>query len=161
MEKSKRYYLISAAAFALAAVIHVIGYFTNYFYMIGWMMWIPAVCLAVAAVVQIGRDKYIRNPYVSKKKVLVSSQFVLLVITAGYVIFNIIYNCWILRNGGGEYKDNTYYLINLGNRIKEISAGEYSRLLLAEYRLFTGHILLLYACITAYFKIKLMEHDAY
>lgn len=75
------------------------------------------------------------------------------------MVFNVVFNCYILRNGGGEFKDGVYYLINLGERIREISEAEYGRLLLAEYRMFTGHILLLYALVVMYFKAKLMEYE--
>lgn len=158
MEKAIRYYKVSVAAFIIAALIHVLGYFTNVLYLVGWLMWLPAVVLFIAAIIQIIRDGYIKNPYVKWKKVIISGSFILTVCVCTYVIFNIIYNCYILRNGGGEFKDGTYYLINLGERVKEISAGEYSRLLLAEYRLFTGHILFLYSVTILYFRMKYMEY---
>lgn len=160
MEKDRAYYLAAVIFFIAAVCVHVMGYFTNYLYVIGWLTWIPAFILVVTAVIQIIKDRYIINPYVNRKKIVFSTQFILLAVTAVYVVFNIIFNCYILRNGGGEFKDGVYYLINLGERIREISEAEYGRLLLAEYRMFTGHILLLYALAVMYFKAKLMEHEA-
>lgn len=159
MEKDSRYHLITVLFFIFAACVHVMGYFTNYFYMIGWLLWIPAVVLFVIVILRIMKDKYIISRHIKKKKIYVSTQFIVLIVSFAYVIFNIIYNCYLLRNGGGEYKDGVYWLINLGERIREISAEEYGRLLLAEYRMFTGHILFLYALIVMFFKVRMMENE--
>ena len=159
MGKDSRYHLTAVLFFIFAACVHVMGYFTNYFYVIGWILWLPALILSVIAVIQIAKDKYIIHRHINKKKIYVSTQFIVLVVSFVYVIFNIIYNCYILRNGGGEYRDGIYWLINLGERIREISAEEYGRLLLAEYRMFTGHILFLYALIIMFFKGRMMENE--
>lgn len=159
MKKDRAYYLTAVIFFIAAVCIHIMGYFTNYLYAAGWFLWIPAFLLAAAAVVRIIKDRYILNPYINRKKIVFSTQFIILIITAVYVVFNVVFNCYILRNGGGEFKDGVYYLINLGERIREISEAEYGRLLLAEYRMFTGHILLLYALVVMYFKAKLMEYE--
>lgn len=159
MEKDSRYHLTAVLFFIFAICVHVMGYFTNYFYVIGWLLWLPALILSVIAVMRIAKDKYIVNHYINKKKIYVSTQFMVLVISFAYVIFNIVYNGYILRNGGGEYRDGIYWLINLGERIREISAEEYGKLLLAEYRMFTGHILFLYALIIMFFKGKIMENE--
>lgn len=159
MEKDRQYYLAAVVFFVAAACVHVMGYFTNYLYVIGWFMWIPAIVLIVMAAVRMIKDKYMINPYVNRKKIFFSTQFIVLVLTAVYVIFNVIFNCYILRNGGGEFKDGVYYLINLGERIREISKEEYGRLLLAEYRMFTGHILFFYALAVMFFKTRLMEQE--
>ncbi len=145
MGKDSRYHLTAVLFFIFAACVHVMGYFTNYFYVIGWILWLPALILSVIAVIRIAKDKYIIHRHINKKKIYVSTQFIVLVVSFVYVIFNIIYNCYILRNGGGEYR--------------EISAEEYGRLLLAEYRMFTGHILFLYALIIMFFKGRMMENE--
>ncbi len=160
MGKDSRYHLTAVLFFIFVACVHVMGYFTNYFYVIGWLLWLPALILSVIAVIRIVKDKYIINRHINKKKIYVSTQFIVLAVSFVYVIFNIVYNCYILRNGGGEYRDGIYWLINLGERIKEISAEEYGKLLLAEYRMFTGHILFLYALIIMFFKGRLMENEA-
>lgn len=159
MEKDRNCYRTAVLFFGIEIVLHLLGYFTNYLYFFGWLMWIPVIVLSVLAVVRILKDKYIVNPYISRKKIYLSSQFILCIFIAVYVIFNICYNCYILRNGGGEYTDGIYYLINLGERVREITSAEYSRLLLAEYRLFTGHILIFYALNVLFFKLKLMEEE--
>ena len=143
----------------MAALIHLLGYITNYFYFFGWLMWIPAIVLTVAAVLRILKDGYIKSPYVPRKKIFYSASFVIAIVTMCYVIFNVIFNYLALEHGGGEYKDGVYYLINLGERVKEISEDEYTKLLLAEYRLFTGHILFLYSLTVLYFKMKVLEHE--
>jgi len=160
VEKDRIYHLTTVIFFILAAAVHIMGYFTNYFYAVGWLMWVPALVLSVIVIIRIIKEKYIINRHMNKKKIYVSTQFIVLAISFVYVIFNIIYNCYILRNGGGEYKDGVYWLINLGERIREISAEEYGRLLLAEYRMFTGHILFFYALIVMFFKERMMEDEA-
>ena len=149
MERDKWYYRISVIFFILAAGIHAVGYLTNYLYMAGWLMWVPAIILMVIVVVNIVKDKYIVNKYLSRRKILLSTECIICCITIVYVIFNVIYNSYLLRNGGGQYTEGVYYLINMGER----------RLLLAEYRLFTGHILLLYALEVLFFRIKRMEEE--
>lgn len=159
MSKDSRYHLAASICFGAAVCIHATGYFTNYLYIIGWLMWIPAIILFVAAVLRIRQDKYIINPYIKRKKIYISTQFILLAVTTAYVVFNIIYNCYILRNGGGELKDGVYWLINLGERIREITQEEYGKLLLAEYRMFTGHILFFYALVVMFYKGRMMENE--
>ena len=131
----------------------------NYLYMAGWLMWVPAIILMVIVVVNIVKDKYIVNKYLSRRKILLSTECIICCITIVYVIFNVIYNSYLLRNGGGQYTEGVYYLINMGERIREITKEDYGRLLLAEYRLFTGHILLLYALEVLFFRIKRMEEE--
>lgn len=159
MEKDRKIYRFILLFFILAAIVHGIGYATNYLYLIGWLMWLPAMIITVIAVLRIYKDKYIINRYLKKNKILFSTEFIVVVIVFLYVIFNVVFCCYILRNGGGEYKDGIYYLINLGERIKEITAEEYGVLLLAEYRMFTGHILILYALLLLFFRIKIMEEE--
>lgn len=159
MGRDKWYHRIAVIFFLAAAVIHGAGYFTNYLYVIGWLMWLPAVILAVAAVVRIVRDRYIVNRYVNRKSIYLSTEFIVLAVSAAYVIFNVCWCCYLLRNGGGEFREGVYYLINLGERVKEITKEEYGMLLLAEYRLFTGHILLLYSLVVLFFRIKIMEEQ--
>ena len=118
---------------------------------------VPAIILMVIVVVNIVKDKYIVNKYLSRRKILLSTECIICCITIVYVIFNVIYNSYLLRNGGGQYTEGVYYLINMGERIREITKEDYGRLLLAEYRLFTGHILLLYALEVLFFRIKRME----
>lgn len=158
--KFKNYYYVSMICFIITMFVHGAGYVTNYLYAFGWLMWLPAIVLVVFAVIQIVRDKYVVNRYIKRKKIYISTEFILLVITGCYVIFNVIFNCYILRNGGGQYTGGVYYLINLGERIKEISAEEYTKLLLAEYRMFSGHVLVIYALVLTYFRIKLLEETA-
>ena len=159
MERDKWYYRISVIFFILAAGIHAVGYITNYLYMAGWLMWVPAIILMVIVVVNIVKDKYIVNKYLSRRKILLSTECIICCITIVYVIFNVIYNSYLLRNGGGQYTEGVYYLINMGERIREITKEDYGRLLLAEYRLFTGHILLLYALEVLFFRITRMEEE--
>lgn len=159
MNQDKKIYIITAVFFVIAVFLHGAGYFTNYLYFFGWLTWIPALVLAVLAIMRIVRDKYIKNPYIQTKKVLLTNEFIIFAVVTVYVCFNVVYNCYILRNGGGEYTDGVYYLINLGERVREISAEEYSRLLLAEYRMFTGHILFLYSLLLLFFRMKRMEYE--
>ena len=72
MERDKWYYRISVIFFILAAGIHAVGYLTNYLYMAGWLMWVPAIILMVIVVVNIVKDKYIVNKYLSRRKILLS-----------------------------------------------------------------------------------------
>lgn len=158
--KDRNYHKITVIFFLAAILIHGMGYFTNYFYVVGWLIWIPAIVLLVIAVLEMKRDGYVINPYVDKKKIYLSTEFIITMLLTIYVIGNAIWCCYLLRNGGGEYKDGIYYLINLGERVREITAEEYGILLLAEYRLFTGHILLVYALEALFFRIKKMEEEA-
>lgn len=160
MTTDKKYYTITLSFLIAAIVLHVLGYFTNMLYFAGWFMWLPAIVLAVFAVRRILRDGYIRNPYIELKKICLTSEFLFFVGIVAYVIFNVVFCCYILRNGGGEKNGEIYYLINMGERIKEISADTYSQLVLAEYRMFTGHILFLYALILVFFRMKRMESEA-
>ena len=113
MERDKWYYRISVIFFILAAGIHAVGYITNYLYMAGWLMWVPAIILMVIVVVNIVKDKYIVNKYLSRRKILLSTECIICCITIVYVIFNVIYNSYLLRNGGGQYTEGVYYLINM------------------------------------------------
>lgn len=160
MSTDKKYYITTLGFLISACVLHIVGYFTNVLYFVGWLIWVPAIVLAVFAVKRILKDQYIRNPYVDKKKIYLASEFIFFVVITVYVILNVIYCCYILRNGGGEKNGDIYYLINMGERIREISADTYSELVLAEYRLFTGHILFLYGMILLFFKMKRMESES-
>lgn len=160
MSTDKKYYVTTLSFLIVACALHVLGYFTNAMYFAGWFIWIPAIVLTVLAVKRIFKDGYMRNPYVEKKRICLSSEFIFFVFITLYVIFNVVYCCYILRNGGGEKNGDIYYLINMGERVREISADTYSELVLAEYRMFTGHILFLYALILVFFRMKRMESES-
>ena len=81
MGKDSRYHLTAVLFFIFAACVHVMGYFTNYFYVIGWLLWLPALILSVIAVIRIVKDKYIINRHINKKKIYVSTQFIVLAVS--------------------------------------------------------------------------------
>lgn len=155
----KKEYRIAVIAYILAIAVHITGYFTNLLYIIGWLMWIPALVLLVRSAGQIHKDGYIAPKKLSRKRIFTTTEFVCLVLIGIYAIFSLLYNSYILRNGGGEFRNGIYYLIDQGERIREITKEEYSSLLLAEYRLYTGHILFFYGLLLTYLRIRKMGEE--
>lgn len=155
MDKNKYYktlYIFSLCLFIAAVLVHLTGYVTNVLYIVAWILWMPVIGLAVVTVFDYKNTKTI------SKDSFKSFYFYIVVISAVYVVFNLVYGFYILGSVSDIVTiDNVHYAVDSNNNKTEIGYNEYVRYSLASFRLLSGHMLVFIAAPMWYFKEKLQH----
>ena len=157
----KIWYRASVILLIVASLIHFTGYFTNMFYIVAWLLWMPAIALFLITFFDWKNSKKSIKHNLFSEKYLKTYWFVVFTISVIYVLFNLFY-CMSIVSGVSDLNttDGVYYLIDSAGKKKEISFDEYVRYALASFRVLSGHMLaFLTAPVWYYYSRNMMEEE--
>ena len=136
MKKRSMLFHISAAVALAALVVHILSYFI-FLRGVQFALWPPAFFLFALVVRRFVRMRKLPQRLPFSRKWLTA----LLIACALYTAFNFAVNSAALYAGSGEIVGGRYCLVCKGSIKAEIGYAEYRRLVLAEQRLASGHVL--------------------
>ncbi len=158
MYKEKNYnawYMFSLVLLVLTTVVHIAGYFTNILYVLAWALWMPLIALYAVMFFDIKNSSVVQRNKIFSKESIKNIRFAIVVVTAVYVIFNLVY-CFGMLSEISDIKtvDGIYYAISADNKMNEISYNEYVNYSLASYRMLSGHGIVFIAAAWWYYGEK-------
>lgn len=158
MNKNKNYsvwYTFSLCLFLVAAAVHLTGYMTNVLYVVAWVLWMPVIALAVITVFDVKNSNANEKNKIFSKESVKGFTFVILVLTAIYVVFNLVYGMTVLSEVTDiQTAEGIYYAVSADNKMTEIGYNEYVKYSLASFRLLSGHMLVFIAAPLWYYGEK-------
>lgn len=151
----KNWYIFSLVLYAVAVLVHMTGYFTNVLYVAAWVLWMPVIALMVVCVFDVKNSTVTERNKIFSGIAMKKVTFIVLLLSAVYVIFNLIY-CFAGISGISDIQtvNGAYYAIGADGVREQIGYDEYVRYSLAGFRMLSGHMLVFIAAPLWYFGEK-------
>lgn len=149
-KKCHNLFVISLVLFIIQVIIHIMGYFITGVFGIAFLMEIIMFILWWYFIDYANKNRTGKD--ITK---LFNKYIIVVILVAFYSFISFFINLSLLQEGSAESYNNKYFIENHGTIVREVDYDTYKHLLMAEYRLFTGHNLVFFIVPTYYFYLML------
>lgn len=133
--------LTSLVLFLLSIPVHFMGYFSNYLYVVGWLLWMPGILLLLISFFHIRKAYGDKRFEINIKKFFKNKIFVIFVflLIYGQVLF--IISWYLMRDiSSMSMIDNIYYIIDTNGITKNITYDEFIKYSLINCRMLSANL---------------------